>query len=142
MHRRALLALPGVEETRRDELVARIDAALSNISAEAFEPLEQELSALFTAADDDGDLDSISNLALLAGRDNSALSNSVFEVKRRLIIERDKEGSYVPICTRYVFLKYYTEAESQQIQFWGATDREGYLKSMLAILRPYLLDED
>lgn len=144
LHRRALLALPGVEEARWDELVGRIDAALPNLSAETFQPLEQELTALFTATDDDDDddIDSISNLALLAGRDNSALSNSVFEVKRRLIIERDKEGSYVPICTRNVFLKYYTEAESQQIHFWGAADRDGYLNSMLEILRPYLLDED
>lgn len=142
LHRRALLGLPNLDETLRSDLVERIDAALLDVSAETFEPLEQELSDLFTAKDDDGDIDSIANLALLGGRDNSALSNSVFEVKRRLIIERDKAGSYIPICTRNVFLKYYTEAQSLQIHFWGAADREGYLTSMMTVLRPYLLTED
>ena len=77
----------------------------------------------------------ISNLALLASEDNSALSNSVFEVKRRNILERDRDGSYIPACTRNVFLKYYTEAEGQQIHFWGEHDREGYLEAMQSTRR-------
>ncbi len=73
---------------------------------------------------------------------SSALGNSVFEVKRRNILERDREGSYIPTCTRNVFLKYYTEAEGQQIHFWGEHDREGYLAAMQTHIAPYLLEED
>ena len=73
-------------------------------------------------------VDSIANLALLDGGDNSALSNSVFAVKRAEILERDREGSYIPVCTRNVFLKYYTPADEQQMHFWSATDREHYLQ--------------
>ena len=77
---------------------------------------------MFTPADepDDGEVHSITNLALLDRRDNAALSNSVFEVKRREIIRRDKEGSYIPACTRNVFLKYYTDDRATSSSTSGA----------------------
>ena len=82
----------------------------------------------------DGDMDSIANLALLDGGDNSALSNSVFAVKRAAILDRDRKGSYIPVCTRNVFLKYYSPADEHQMHFWSANDREHYLDAMVAIL--------
>ncbi len=120
------------------------DAELRDISEEAFRPLERELTELFTkAGDSDNDeVDSIANLALLGGGDNSALSNSVFEVKRREILRLDREGSYIPVSTRNVFLKYYTGAEGQQMHFWGQHDREGYIAALKDVLDPYLLEED
>lgn len=142
LHRDALSGLPIIEDTQRVALTKRINATLEDISAEAFESLEQELSTLFSLAGEGVDLDVISNLALLSSEDNSALSNSVFEVKRRNILERDREGSYIPACTRNVFLKYYTEAAGQQIHFWGEPDREGYLEAMQKHVAPYLLNED
>ena len=48
-------------------------------------------------------------------------------MKRAAILEHDRRGSYIPVCTRNVFLKYYTDAEGQQIHFWGQHDREDYL---------------
>lgn len=139
LHRDALAGLPGLSKEDRVELAARIDAAIADISADTFTPLERELATLFTAAGDSGDVDAISNLALLASEDNSALSNSVFEVKRRSVLERDRLGSYIPICTRNVFLKYYTDAEGQQIHYWGQHDRDGYLEAMRRHVGPYLL---
>jgi hypothetical protein len=141
LHRDALSGLPAVDDTQRADLTKRINAALEDISAEAFESLEQELGTLFSIAGG-GDIDEIANLALLSSDVNSALSNSVFEVKRRNILERDRNGSYIPICTRNVFLKYYTEAEGQQIHFWGEHDRVGYLGAMQRRVAPYLLTEE
>lgn len=83
---------------------------------------------------------SISNLALLSKEANSALNNAVFEVKRRVIIHLDKEGEYIPVCTRRVFLKYYNDNErssSDQIQFWGMDDRASYLEKIKKILSYY-----
>lgn len=140
LHRDALAGLPSISEEARETLTARIDAAVGDISAETFAPLEQELTTIFSV--DGGDIDAIANLALLASDDNSALSNSVFEVKRRNILERDRLGSYIPVCTRNVFLKYYTDAEGQQIHYWGEHDRDGYLAAMRHHVGPYLLDED
>jgi len=142
LHRDALIGLPTIDDTKRAALIKRINVALEDISAEAFASLEQELGTLFSLAGEGVDIDVISNLALLSSDDNSALSNSVFEVKRRNILERDREGSYIPACTRNVFLKYYTEAEGQQIHFWGEHDREGYLGAMQRHIAPYLLEED
>ena len=85
---------------------------------------------------DGGQTRSLSNLALLGNRDNAALNNSVFEVKRREIIGRDKEGSYIPACTRNVFLKYYAHAGNQQFHFWSGADREAYLEAIEEAVRP------
>ena len=71
-----------------------------------------------------------------------ALNNSVFEVKRREIIRRDKHGSYIPACTRNVFLKYYAHVGDEQLHFWSAADREAYLEAIQAAVSPYLQREE
>ncbi len=81
---------------------------------------------------------SLSNLALLRQSDNSALNNSTFDVKRNKILEMDKKGDYIPVCTRRVFLKYYTPSELNQFHFWGKADRDGYIAEMNKVLGVYL----
>lgn len=143
LHRDALLLLPHVQERAVADLVERIDAALPTINKDNFHKLEDEIIPLFTAADGDADgVHSISNLALLAGADNSALSNSCFEVKRQEILRRDREGVYIPPATRNAFLKYYTESDALQIHFWGPQDREAYLAALFDAVEPYLYPED
>jgi hypothetical protein len=150
-HQTALEALD-LPKAELAALTDRIDKALPTISSETFEPLHWEITQLFTAKDDAGnpdhpsasdhsEVDAITNLALLARDDNSVLSNSVFEVKRRQIIALDRRGFYIPVCTRNVFLKYYTAAGAQQLHFWSPRDREGYLDAMLNALDPYLLKD-
>lgn len=80
----------------------------------------------------------IRNLALLSSADNSRLSNSVFEVKRQMILELDRNGKYVPCCTRNVFLKYYADANAQQPHFWSEQDKRSYADEIRNILQPYL----
>lgn len=137
LHGDALATLPNVDEERRDALTAKIEAVSDDIGREAFHSLAREVTDLFTLGDESGQaalhsVHSISNLALLSSGDNSALGNSVFEVKRRRILELDRRGAYIPVCTRHVFLKYFTDANAQQIHFWGTQDRENYLAAMLA----------
>jgi uncharacterized protein with ParB-like and HNH nuclease domain len=98
-------------------------------------------SRITTILSEDGSIEythSVSNLALLCQSDNSALNNSTFDVKRNKILEMDKTSDYIPVCTRHVFLKYYTPSESNQVHFWGKTDRDGYIAEMDNILRAYL----
>lgn len=85
-------------------------------------------------------LDSLANMALLNVGNNAALNNSVFEVKRRKIIEMDKAGDYIPYCTRMVFFKYYTPTPSN-LHSWSADDREAYIKAIRETLKPYLKTE-
>ena len=36
---------------------------------------------------------------------NSRISNNYFDTKRRELVKAEKEGLYIPICTKNVFLK-------------------------------------
>ncbi len=140
-HRDVLADLPDLDEDHRASLLERISGVLSTeVTQHSFSALEKEVTAVLSPADESesGDIDSIANLALLDHRDNAALNNSVFEVKRRHIIQRDKAGSYIPACTRNVFLKYYTESASQQLHFWSAADRQAYLQAIRDAVEPYL----
>jgi hypothetical protein len=151
LHREALADLPTIDQARRDALIARIDAVQDQIDRESFQDLARDVTAIFTLADASApatvhSVHSVTNLALLSSGDNSALGNAVFEVKRRRILKLDKKGAYIPICTRQVFLKYYTDAQAQQIHFWGTQDRESYLQAMISpergVVFPYLKPED
>lgn len=143
-HHAALLTFPGLDEDHRARVLGHIEAVLATeVTQQTFSAVEKEVTAIFSADDeaDDGETHSISNLALLGQRDNSALNNSVFEVKRREILDRDKAGSYIPACTRNVFLKYYTESGNQQLHFWSADDRQAYLAAIQRAVGPYLKAE-
>lgn len=137
LHREALADLPSLDELRREELLRRIDDVGEKIDRQVFQELAREITAAFTLADGPNaaivhSVHSVSNLALLASGHNSALNNAVFEVKRRRILELDRRGAYIPICTRQVFLKYYTDADAQQFHFWSTQDREAYLNAILS----------
>ncbi|WP_437877385.1 DUF262 domain-containing protein [Sorangium sp. So ce513] len=137
LHRKALADLPSDDKVHRKELLRRIDDVGDKIDRQVFEELARDVAAAFTRADEstaatEHSVHSVSNLALLANGHNSALSNAVFEVKRRRILELDRQGAYIPICTRQVFLKYYTGADAQQVHFWSTQDREAYLNAILS----------
>ena len=83
------------------------------------------------------DVDHISNLALLDSNTNKSYKNAVFLVKRETIIERDKNGRFIPICTKNVFLKYYTEYPPK-FSFWTKEDREKYKEDLKRVLEYYL----
>lgn len=141
LHRDALAGLPNLSASERAELEARIEAAIPTVSEETFHALEEELSALFApdgAGTSEGDEHTVANLALLDLHDNIALSNAMFEVKRLAILKRDREGSYIPVCTRNVFLKYYTQERAQQVHYWSTQDRQSYLTAIERELGPYL----
>lgn len=51
----------------------------------------------------------LDNLALLSSSINSSLSNNIFPLKREILINKDKNGEFIPLCTKNVFLKYYSK---------------------------------
>ena len=53
-------------------------------------------------------------------------------------IDMDKKGDYIPVATRNVFLKYYTQASGQQIHFWSRDDKKAYLDAIQDKLKDYL----
>jgi hypothetical protein len=121
------------------ELIAKIDTALeSKITEEIFRPLSQEIAVYFLDDVSKEKMHRLSNMALLSVPDNAALNNSAFDVKRTKILELDKNGEFIPICTRRVFLKYYSDSSNSPLCFWTGEDRKDYLKEMNRVLRPYL----
>lgn len=85
----------------------------------------------------DDDIDNISNLTLLDSETNRSYKNAVFPFKRKTIIDRDKQGVFIPVCTKNVFLKYFSKYPPK-ISFWTQEDRDNYEKDLYDVLEPYL----
>lgn len=124
---------------KNDDLLQKTVGVLnsSEIKRQDFENLQFMISERLSA---DGNMnsDKIGNLALLNSSDNAALSNSTFEVKRNHIIRMDKEGKFIPHCTKMVFLKYYTPSDESQLHFWGKADRDAYVEEISRVLKYYM----
>lgn len=128
---------PGDEQ---QALKDKMTAAMENdkLTTEEFRPIFNEVVGLFTVDDTSTYMHFLTNMALLNGDQNSVLSNSVFDVKRNKIIAMDKQGEFIPFCTRMVFLKYYSPSEGNQIHYWSKGDRDAYRCNMNEVLKPYL----
>lgn len=113
-------------------------AKRERLDRKEFEGLQQRVFALLSPSGSTEYLHSIANLALLNTSDNAALNNSAFDVKRNEIIRMDKEGQYIPFCTKMVFLKYYTPSRDAQLHFWGQADRIAYIEAINTVLKAYL----
>ena len=86
---------------------------------------------------DDENFNDLSNLALLDAATNRGYGNEFYPQKRKVILEKDKAGTFIPVCTKKVFLKYYTE-EPPNMTFWGNADREAYLEDIKEKLSDYI----
>lgn len=103
-----------------------------------FEPLQKKVIDVLSPKGEDSEyIHLLSNMALLSSGQNSAVSNYTFDAKRNLILKMDKNGSYIPFCTKMVFLKYYS-AEDTNLHFWSKHDRDAYLNAMWKVLAFYL----
>ena len=77
--------------------------------------------------------DSINNLTLLDAGTNRGYGNALFPTKRQIIIENDMKGIFVSVCTRNLFLKYYSKNEQNTSQWrntWEDNDRQQYLSAI------------
>lgn len=138
LHKNSLLR---VDINFDENIIQEISEAVNDekLSGDRFISLFNRINSILS---EEGSIEythSLSNLALLRKSDNSALNNSTFDVKRNKILEMDKTNDYIPVCTRRVFLKYYTPSESNQVHFWGKADRDGYITEMDNVLRTYLV---
>ncbi|MBQ7689896.1 MAG: DUF262 domain-containing protein [Muribaculaceae bacterium] len=130
--------------TRKQSLLGEMKDFLAKekVTMDMFKTIaDKVLNALSDKSGDDL-THSLSNMALLSKDQNSALNNSLFDAKRRKIINMDRRGEYIPYCTRMVFLKYYTErADEKQMFCWSSADRKAYVAAMNRELKTYLAEE-
>lgn len=146
-HKDSLTAFPNQEKSAPIYVKLQKTLEKNSLITQDFESLSQDIIELFTSEDtkkeDSDSMHGIGNLALLGREENSVLNNSVFEVKRRAIIELDKDGNYIPLCTRRLFQKYYTpKAENPPQYFWSEADRKGYIAEIKSVLKDYLSTEN
>ena len=126
------------QHIKEEEIINKINDILygDDIVLNDFIELQDEI---FKRNTDDKNINihSIDNLALLSTKDNSALKNNIFPIKRDKIIELDEKGSFIPICTKNVFLKYYSKDVTQNSK-WSKLDRDAYLKKIKRKLKEFL----
>lgn len=80
---------------------------------------------------------SLRNLCLLDSGTNRSYKNDSFKEKRKKIIEREIEGTFIPICTKNVFMKYYS-ANVKDIEVWNENDRTSYFEKIQKVINQYL----
>lgn len=79
------------------------------------------------------DKDKISNLALLDSSTNRMYKNAFFPVKRYWIIQQEKNGKFIPLCTKNVFMKAYSK-DFSQLASWTQRDADSYLAEIEDVL--------
>ena len=95
-----------------------------------FEELYQRVTQFYNPNSNDEVDNSIGNLTLLDSGTNRSYKNAIFPIKRKSIIELDKQATYVPLCTKNVFLKYYSKNVDKML-FWESKDSSDYQQAMI-----------
>lgn len=116
------------------KLIEILDA--KKVSEELFQSVYDDIIQIHSVKDFIEN-DNISNLALLDEETNRGYGNAMFFIKRKKIIENDKQGIFVPIATKNVFLKYYTKHSDNNLN-WTQNDANDYLEIMKEVLKSYL----
>lgn len=116
-----------------DELEKRIHAFLARFQLEDFANLYDDIVNLVEEALI-LDSDSLANLTLLDCGTNRSYKNALFPTKRRKIIENDRKGQFIPLCTRQLFLKLYTPGLAH-VGKWQDADGKGYMDEIHRVMR-------
>lgn len=147
-----ILKSSGIVTDNDNELVKEMETLISQLRSgkdpgdvrKRFKDIQEEVVSLFSPNVDTSKehlyMHGLANMALLDTDKNAALSNSVFDVKRSRVIEYDKNGQYIPIGTKNVFFKYYTQ-ENPTLLFWGEKDRRDYVEAIDEKLDPYYIEK-
>lgn len=124
----------GALQIEINEYLSTIDEQLK---ADSFSIISDKILTYFAEKTENGqkheDVDDISNLVLLDSGTNRSYKNAVFPAKRKTIIDKEKTGTFIPICTKNVFLKYYSK-DISKMTIWGVKDRNDYLENIKTTL--------
>lgn len=102
-----------------------------------FEIIFQKVIELYDPHSNEEVDDSIGNLTLLDSYTNRSYQNAVFPIKRFRIIALDKRATFVPLCTKNVFLKYYSKQVDKML-FWGAKDSQDHQQAISEMIYSFL----
>lgn len=120
--------LEDIEEFKKDlKLAERIKSFIEDEkSKESFELIQGEIIRISGEETNDKILkNNIGNLTLLDAKTNRSYGNALFPTKRRIIIEKDIDGTFVPIWTKNLFLKYFDLKTTSRTK-WNESDIKKY----------------
>lgn len=146
IHKKSLEGLEVYSDDKKqiEEVIDKMNTVITHINEKGYKgSIRNEFNAVAPAVinilsdgDDKSQMHTLSNMALLTVGENAALNNSTFDVKRMKNIAMDKAGEYIPVCTRNVFMKYYSSSDTK-LHFWSEEDRKGYISAMNNVLYDY-----
>jgi len=90
---------------------------------------------------DEDEKNSIGNLTLLDAATNRMYGNSLFCTKRRIIVDRIKQGVFVPIATQYIFAKFFDQKGTNR-SLWTKEDMDAYHKYVYDVIVNYIKSEE
>ena len=125
-----------ISETLREEIKDILSQ--KEIDEEKLSSLvEKVTSELSEKGFDNENINEISNLTLLDSGTNRSYKNIIFPLKRMRIIEEDKKGTFIPLCTKNVFQKYYTP-DASDLSIWSKEDKENYRQSIITTFNTFV----
>lgn len=124
-----------------DDMISTIQNFKEGIKTPSFSEIKREIAKLAgeDTQDSEEEKNNIGNLALLNSSINRGYGNTLFLSKRKSIILSDKNGKFIPICTKNVFLKYYDlQGSSKNVWTKKNKDQEKYLRVICETLERFL----
>ena len=147
----------GMEHTNRSEELAKECQTLieefaerTKVNVDKYRSFYQDINKFYSAESGENDSevdlttkkkDYLSNLTLLDSATNREYKDAPFAYKRYCIVKYDRKGDrFIPLCTRNLFLKYYTDSDKESSYLdnmrWNSSDRDGYMKAMHEAVDP------
>lgn len=103
----------------------------------SYKDIIERVKGYFEGESDDESKNLIGNLTLLDERTNKSYGNSLFCTKKRIIKEREENGTFVPVTTKWVFEKHFSGSHSSDI-YWKDEDKQAYQDYIVEHLGQYL----
>ena len=122
----------------------------SKVNVDRYRAFYQTINKFYSAESGENDSevdlttkkkDYLSNLTLLDSATNREYKDAPFAYKRYCIVKNDRLGNrFIPLCTRNLFLKYYTDSNNESSYLdtmrWNSSDRKGYMNAMHEAVDP------
>lgn len=132
------------KQSEMETIENEIEQFITNPKDEEFERIKSTIQKLAGENEDDETPEEIKNgignLTLLNSSINREYKNALFTTKRRIIIEKDSKGFFIPLCTKNVFLKYFDVKGTSKTRWtYKNGDYQAYELKIIETLSKFLI---